>query len=115
MYKPRKPFITPLTLLIPTYETIQGVPKKIFPEINDGILFYGSFATYGGTETMNNDLLVVIDTVNIETFYFPEIKSDCRIVRMSDKAIYDIIGEPENIEEMNIFSKFKASRVKGGA
>jgi hypothetical protein len=37
------------------------------------------------------------------------------MVRLSDGAVYDIIGEPENLEMRNMFLKFKIRRVKGGA
>jgi hypothetical protein len=36
-------------------------------------------------------------------------------VRLSDGAVFDILGEPENIEMRNQFLKFKVRRVKGGA
>lgn len=112
-YRPQLPFSTPLKLLIPTYENVTGVNVKKYPK--DGILFYASFKTYGGTEVTNNEIYSVIDTANIETWFRPDIKSDCRIERVEDSATYEIIGEPENINMRNQFLKFKVRRVKGGA
>lgn len=114
-YRPIQPFSVPLVLLMPTYSKISGVPKKTFPAVENGILFYGSFKTYGGTERDVNGLLSVEDTAVVETWYRPEIKSGCRVAIAGTSAIYDILGEPENIEFRNQFLKFKVTRVKGGA
>lgn len=112
-YKPQTPFDVPLKLYIPTYETISGIAKKNYP--TDGILFFGSFKTYGGTETTINGVYSILDTANIETWYRPDIKSDCRIERANDGAMYEILGEPENINMRNQYLKFRIRRVKGGA
>lgn len=112
-YRPSLPFSTLLLLLIPVHETVKGVAVKRYPD--DGILLFGSFRTYGGTETSVNDVLTVIDTAIIETWYRPDIKSDCHIMRPEDNAVYEIIGEPENINMRNQFLRFKVRRIKGGA
>ena len=39
-------FTTPIKLLAPGYQTVKGVPRKIYPE--DGELIWCSFKTYGG-------------------------------------------------------------------
>ena len=113
-YKPQLPFSTPIRLLIPTYETIKGVPKKTFQTFENGELIFCNFKTYGGTEKVVNDLYSVEDTANIETWFRPDIKADCRIA-ISSNRVYEVIGEPENINERNQFCKFKVRRVKGGA
>lgn len=113
-YKPQTPYSTPVYLLIPTYETIKGVPKKTYPKPTDDMIIFVSFKTYGGTENVVNDIYSVIDTANIETWYRPDIKSDCRIMRTVDSASYEIINEPENIEMRNQYLKFKVRRVKDG-
>lgn len=114
-FKPSAVFSVAMMLLVPTYTKTQGVPVKAFPEIKDGSLFYGNFKTYGGTERDVNGLYSVEDTAFVETYYRPDIKSDCRIGVISTGAVYDIIGEPENIEMRNQYTKFKVRRVKGGA
>lgn len=114
-YRPSEPFTTPMLLLVPTYSKVNGVTKKTFPALANGILFYASFKTYGGTERDVNGVYVVEDTANIETWYRPEITSGCRVAVAGTSAVYDIIGEPENIDMRNQYSKFKVSRVKGGA
>lgn len=114
-YRPQIPFTVPMYLLAPTYTTVNGVKKKTFPEISAGVLFYGSFKTYGGTERDVNGVYVVEDTANVETWFNPEIKSNCRIVLANNNAVYEIIGEPENVEMRNQYLLFKVQRVKGGA
>lgn len=112
MYRPKDNFNVPMTLLVPTYTNVQGVSKKTYPPIGD--LIFGSFKTYGGTERDVNGLYSIEDTANVETWFDPRIKSDCR-VKLEDGRVYDIINEPENIEMRNQFMKFKVKRVKGNA
>lgn len=115
MYRPSLPFSTALMLLVPTYTTVNGVKKKTYPTVENGVLFYGSFKTYGGTETTVNGVYSVEDTANIETWFRPDITSGCRIAVAGTNAIYDVVGEPENLDMRNQFLKFKVNRVKGGA
>lgn len=111
-YKPNTPFNVPLFLLIPTTQTVKGSPKKVYP--SQGIMFFGSFRTFGGTEHTENGLLAVENTAVVETWYRPDIKADCR-VRDIDGTDYEILGTPENIGMRNQFLKFKIRAVKGGA
>lgn len=114
-YRPALPFTVPLRLLKPTYTQKHGVNVKTFPDVSAGVLIFGTFKTYGGTETTSNGVLSVEDTANIETWYRPDIKSDCIIAIADSGAKYEIVGEPENINMRNQFLKFKVRRVKGGA
>lgn len=109
-YRPNEPYSTPVELFNPTYETVKGVTKKVYPET--GELIFCSFKTYGGTETTINDQLTVVDTANVETWYRPDITSASQI-RLGPK-IYEVIGEPEDIEQRHQFLKFKVRGVKGG-
>ena len=117
----------PLILLIPTStEKVKGVNQKKYTTIEDALkvldknkkptnLFFGSFKTYGGTEQNVNGLYSIQDTANVETWYRPDITSNCRIARANDNAIFDIINDPEDIEQRHQFLKFKVRRIKGGA
>ena len=113
-FRPSVPFSTPLMLLVPTSAVVSGVNKKVFPKIEDGILIFGSWKSYGGTENMNNGVYSIVDTAIIECFYRPEIKSDCRIGVPATGGVYEVIGEPENIEMRNQYLRFKVRRVTGG-
>lgn len=114
-YRPPLPFSTALRLLIPTQSTSYGVKENTFPAVESGELFYGSFKTYGGTEVNSNGLISVEDTATIDTWYRPDIKSGCRVAIAGTNAVYEILGEPENIDMRNQFLQFKVTRVKGGA
>lgn len=114
-YKPKTAFTVPLILLMPTETKINGVVTKTYPTVENGIRINGSFKTYGGTETAVNGLLSIVDTAEVETWFRPEIKANCVIVLANTNAKYEIISEPENINEANQFLKFKVQRVKGGA
>ncbi len=110
-YRPSEPFSTPVMLFNPTYETVKGVAVKKYPE--QGELIMCCFKTYGGTETTVNEQLTVVDTANVETWYRPDITSASQL-RLGAK-VYEVIGEPEDIEQRHQFLKFKVRGVKGGA
>lgn len=112
-YKPSFPFSVPIELLIPTSTKIKGVSVKTFPD--SGIRLNCSFKTYGGTESTVNGVVTVIDTAIVETWFRPDIKSDCRIKNLQSGQVYEIIGKPENINMRNQFVKFKVKAVEGGA
>lgn len=112
-YKPSFPYSTAIELLIPTYLTKKGVRVKEFPE--EGIKLNCSFKTYGGTETTVNDVYSLEDTAQVETWYRPDIKADCRIKVISSGQIYEIMNTPENIDMRSQFCKFKVRAVRGGA
>ena len=114
-YRPSAPFNVPLKLLIPSNSDVIGVNKKTFPDINNGILIFGSFRTFGGTDTQSNGLLTVENTAVIETWYRPDIKSNCRIAVIDTGDIYEILGSPENINMQNQYLKIRVRGIKGGA
>lgn len=115
MYRPTEAaqMTTAIRLQTPATTEVLGVRKKTFADAKDVILV--NMKTFGGTETTSNGVLSVEDTAQIVCWYRPDIRSGCRIMRLSDGAVFDILGEPENIEMRNQFLKFKVSRVKGGA
>lgn len=121
-YRPQLDNTIPLVLLKPQINNSYGVNKKTYPTIEEALndetyqaLFFGNFKTYGGTEREVNGVYSIEDTANIETWFRPDITSDCRIAVANGGAIYEIIGEPENVNMRNQFLKFKVKRVKGGA
>lgn len=111
-YKPSGPFIVPLYVFIPTLITSKGSTKKVYPD--KGELIYCTFRTFGGTENTSNGTLTIEDTATIETWFRPDIKSDCKIVD-ADDIEYEILGTPENINKRNQYLRFKIRSVRGGA
>lgn len=110
-YKPNAPFNVPFFLLTPTTTTVKGVLKKTFTKSTEP--FYCSFRTFGGTEKVVNDVVVLEDTATVETWYDPSITADCNIEINGQQ--YEILGTPENINMRNQYLKFKVRAIKGGA
>lgn len=115
IYKPKnaQEMKTPVKLLIPNGTTkYNGVNRLTYP--TDGDVIYVNWKSYMGTETTVNGVYSILDTALITTWYRPDIKANCRLLR-EDGLIYEIISPPENIEEQNVYCVFKVERVKGGA
>lgn len=110
-YRPSGPFNVPMVLFVPTETMAKGTPKKTYPA--QGLTFFGRFRTFGGTERVVNDILVLDDTGTVETWYRSDITADCR-VEIGGKP-YEIIGTPENIEMRNQFLVFRVRAYRGGA
>ena len=112
-YKPNFPYSTAIELLIPTYDTKKGTKVKVWPE--KGIRLNCSFKTYGGTETTINNVYALEDTANVETWYRPDLKANCRLKVLSTGRLYEIINTPENIDMRNQFCRFKVRAIRGDA
>lgn len=107
---------TPAFIVIPTIKREQGRTIKDYENYKEKFLIYCSFKTYGGTEIVTNNVVMLLDTAEILTWYEPKIKANCRLILAEDESrIYDILGEPENINLSNVYCKFKVQRVKAGA
>lgn len=113
-FKPQTPFDSAFKLLKPTTTMVKGVAKKVFPEPADVTdVFYGNFRTYGGSENMSNDVYMVYDTGIINTWYDPQITSDCRVYLCDTGEVYEIINRPENISMRHQYLQFKVQKVGG--
>ena len=109
-YKPHTPYNVPVTLLKATIEVSKGVRKKVYT--NSGDMIFCSVRTFGGTERIINDVLVLENTATIETWYRPDITADCRFI--INGVPFEIIGEPENVNMRNQYLIVKARAIKGG-
>lgn len=114
-YRPKTPFVVAMKLLTPTYDYVAGVAKKGWSDPDDSPKFYGALRTFGGTETIRNDLYTLVDTAVIDTWYRPDIKADCRIYICETEQEYDIISDPEDIDMRHQFLQFKVRKVGGHA
>lgn len=103
---------TPMNLQVPKITKYLGDNEKSWETVSGQIM--ANFKTYGGTENINNGVLVIEDTATVVCFYRPDITGECRLIRLTDNSIWEIIGEPENIDQCGQFLKFKVRRVKGG-
>ena len=109
------PFDVAMKLLIPTETMVKGVTKKSFPTPENGILFFGTFRTFGGSEFTSNDVYTVYDTAIIDTWYNPDITSDCRICICETGEIFEVINRPENIGMRHQYMQFKVQKIGGKA
>lgn len=111
-YKPSVPFNVPALILKGEYTKVNGVNVKTF---TDGDQIFVSAKSYGGTENNVNDVIVITDTINIETWYRPDITGTDGLRLLDDGSEWEIINNPEDIERRHQFLKFKVQRRKGGA
>lgn len=120
MYKNNEPYTSIMYVLNPTVIREKGVEKKVYPECKDGIKISCLFKTYGGTTSVQSsekevqDIMLVVDTAVIETWYNENITSKSRIA-FDDDNVYEILGSPENISNRNRTLKIKLRKYKGGA
>ena len=78
-------------------------------------IVYCNFKTSGGTESINTGLLMILDTATVVTWYRPEIIGSSRLIVLQDESIWEVVGNPENIEMRNQYLRFKVKRLTGGA
>lgn len=112
MYRPKQPFNVAAKIRTVTTIKVNGINQKTF---TDGDNFFCSARSFGGTEKVVNNVYVLEDTMQIETYFRNDIKADCHIVLLDDNSEWEIISDPENIERRNQFLSFKVRRIKGGA
>lgn len=112
---------TPFYYYAGTFAETNGIRKKVFEIDTDGNgkprVRFCNFSTYGGSEYENNGVVVVDDTANVITWFDPAIKAGGAIslCQNGDGVLYEIQGEPENVEMRNQELSFKVKRYKGGA
>lgn len=112
-YKPSAPFNVAMYLLIPTTTMSHGTAVKSYPSTKNAPIINVSFRTFGGTESLVNDVLVTLDTATVETWYRSDIKSNCRLVMCDTGEEYEIIGTPEDIQMRHQYLTFKVEKVGG--
>ena len=116
MYRPRDPFTVSMLILKPYTKTVKMVATKTYPkpeEVQEDMRISASFRTFGGSESVSNGIVTIIDTAIIETWYRPEITADCQIYVYETGKTYDIIQTPEDIDMRHQFLKFKVKAIGG--
>lgn len=114
-YRPSAPFTVPMKLLVPVTTMVYGVAQKAFSDPADSELFFGSFRTFGGTEGVKDNVITIVNTGIIDTWYRPDITADCQIYLCDTQQIYDIISDPEDIDFRHQYLRFKVQKVGGKA
>lgn len=117
-YKPSAPFTVPMKLLVPNTSNLYGVTSKTFPDpedVSEDMVFFGSFRTFGGTEGVRDDVVTIVNTAVIDTWFRPDIKSNCKVYLCDNGQIYDIISDPEDIDFRHQYLQFKVQKAGGKA
>ena len=78
-------------------------------------MFYCSARAYGGTEKIVDGKYLIEDTLTVETWYRPDLTSECRIEFLEDSSEWEILNTPEDIDLRHQFIRFKVRRYKGKA
>lgn len=112
-YKPNTPFNIAMKILTPTTTMVKGSPKTTYSAPKDSADINGSIRSFGGTENVSNGVLTIYNTATIETWYRPDITSDCHIYICENGDEYKIIGIPEDIEMRHQYLKIKVEKVGG--
>lgn len=104
-------FTTPVQLQECIETPARGTVIKTY---QDSDVFNCSWKSKGGTEVTSNGLLMIEDTAEIVCWYNPKITGNSRLINRINNTIYEVIGTPENIDNMNQFMKFKVQNIAGG-
>lgn len=113
-FKPAAPFNVPMKLLtVVSSERVNGALKKVYSDPANSELFYGSFRTFGGIENVQDGVYTLINTATINTWYRPDIKADCRIYLCDTEQVYEISGDPEDIDMRHQYLQIKVRKVGG--
>ena len=117
-FRPAAPFSTPMKILVPTIQNVKGVRQKVWPDpstLSDDYLIFGTFRSFGGTDLIQNDVMTVEATGYVETWFRPDITSDCRLYMIPSGESYDILGDPENIFMRDQYLKIRVRKIGGAA
>ena len=119
MYNPLKniSMTTPaklLTVLEVTTSTGNTRKKEYIDTENTDIITVG-VKTFGGTEKIANDRLVLEDTATVVTWYRPDITAGCRLLFLDDNSLWEIIGRPEDVDRRHQYLIIKCRAIFAGA
>lgn len=107
-YTMQERYQTPCRVLTVKESKINGIVKK---EYTEGDVFFASVKSYGGTETVINNVFVIQDTLSIETYYRDDIKSECMLELLDDNSKWEILNTPEQIDREKKIIAFKVKKI----
>lgn len=109
-FVPNMPYDIPAQHLRRETQTINGMKKEVFTPADT---FFCSAKSYGGTEKVVNDITVIEDTWQIETWFNPAFKKGDRMRFLDDGSEYEFMATPENINRRGQYMRFKVKQVGG--
>ena len=101
---------TPFRIHTPFVENKLGQRVKSFAPVSYNS--FGNFSGYGGTEKEVNGVTIIEETFSITCWFDPAITSECRIERLTDNAMFEVMNV-ENIEMRNQIMIIKVRRIAG--
>lgn len=118
MYNPMKniSMSTPAKLITVLEVTAStgNTRKKQYVNPDDADTIIVGVKTFGGTEKIVNDRLVLEDTATVITWYRPDITAGCRLLFLDDNSLWEIIGRPEDIDRRHQYLIIKCRSVSAG-
>jgi head-tail adaptor len=67
-----------------------------------------------GSEVYAAAAMNAIEPATLRLWYIPGITADCKIVRLEDGAVFDIVGTPDDVKNNHQFLQIEVKRyVKG--
>lgn len=115
MLKLPKEMTTPIKLQHATDTKVSGGSDRDYVDSDTDPIIHCNFKTKGGTKTVVNGRLVIIDTATIQMHYRNDIKASDRFVLLEDGSIWNVVGRPENVEQRNRLLIITVQCVSGGA
>ena len=106
-----RPFRSVFHILEPTFEHVYGVDTRTYKDIGT---FHASARSFGGTESVENGVMSVVSTKVLQTPYDKRLKASVRLLDETGVQ-WEVLGEPEDLEEKHRFMMFKIRKVVGGA
>lgn len=119
MYNPLKSIsmTTPAKLItvLEVNNTGGNVRKKQYIDAETADIITVAVKTFGGTEKIVNDRLVLEDTATVITWYRPDITAGCRLLLLDDNSLWEIIGRPEDVDRRHQYLIIKCRSISAGA
>lgn len=119
MYNPLKniSMSTPAKLItvLDVTTSIGNTRKKQYISPDDADTITVGVKTFGGTEKIVNDRLVLEDTATVVTWYRPDITAGCRLLFLDDGSLWEIIGRPEDVDRRHQYLIIKCRAISAGA
>ena len=113
MFKPPEQMTTPMRLQKRITKTVKGAEVADYKDAEQDPVIMCIFKSKGGTEAVHNGQYLIVDTATVQTWYRPDIKKGDRLIMEQDGSIWDIKGNPENVEMRNQLLILKVQNVGG--
>lgn len=112
MYRPAEQMVTPIKLQKAISTNVTGAIKRSYEDAAEDSVIFCSFKTKGGTQSVQNGSLVVIDTAQVQMWYRDDVEISDRFILLQDGSAWKILNI-ENVEMRNQLLIITVQRVGG--